>query len=175
MLSDFGLIADIGTIRFGRLFSVRVDQLWDYLTKPELLSSWLAGGEIQLRVGGYVDLSFDVIEGADRAVAGLPISGVVTRCHPPESLAFTWTDTNTISHVAFEIERQHSEVLFLLTHADLPIDRAVTCAASWHAHLDILEARLRNDRAESHGNCFRRVISHYEHHRDARMLRAKAS
>ncbi len=174
-MGDYGLIADIGTIRFGRLFPVHIEWLWDYLTSPELLASWLAEGEIQLRVGGYVELSFDVTEGTDRAIAGLPIRGVVTRCRPPESLAFTLTDANTISHVAIELERQHSDVLLLLTHAGLPTDLAVACAASWHAHLDMLEAKLQNIEAQSHGNCFRRVISYYQRHREVRKLRARAS
>jgi uncharacterized protein YndB with AHSA1/START domain len=174
-MSDYGLIADIGTIRFARMLQRPADEVWDYLTKPTLLAGWLAEGTIQLRVGGYVDLSFELTEGPDRAAAGLPISGVVTRCDPPESLGFSWTDANTISHVSFELERHRSQVLLLLTHADLPLRLAVACAASWHAHLDMLEARLGNAVPEPYAQCVRRVVPYYQRYREARMLTARPS
>lgn len=171
-MSDFGLIAENGTIRFERLFPGPVEKVWDYLTKPELLVSWLAQGEVQLRVGGFVELAFDVTEESDRTMAGLAVSGVVIRCHPPESLAFTWTDAVTMSRVMFELERRQSQVLFLLTHAGLSVDRTAKCSASWHAHLNILQAHLRNEPKEPFAVEFSRVITHYEEECDAR-IRAK--
>jgi hypothetical protein len=104
----------------------------------------------------------------------LDISGFVTRCHPPESLAFAWTDAKTISRVLFEIERRPSHVLFLLTHAGLPMGQTSKCSASWHAHLDILQARLDNKQAEPYATTFRRVISLYEKQRDVRTWGAEA-
>ncbi len=172
-MSEFGLIADIGTIRFARLLPGPCERIWDFLVRAEPLATWLAAGEIQLHLGGFVELSFDVTEGKNKPESDLPVSGVVTRCQPPESLAFTWTDSSTISHVMFELERRKTEVLLLLTHAELPPERAIACAASWHAHLDMLEARLRNLQPESHGSCVRRVLPHYENYRDARLLRAR--
>jgi uncharacterized protein YndB with AHSA1/START domain len=174
-MNDFGLITDNGTIRFERLFPGPAERVWDHLTKSEHLASWLACGEVQLRRGGYVELSFEVIEGTDRVVAGLPVNGVVTRCHPPDSLAFTWTDANTMSRVAFELERRHSQVHFLLTHADLPLRATAKCCASWHAHLNILRARLCSEQTEPFATGFRQVFAYYERQRDARLQRAKAS
>lgn len=174
-MNEFGLIADNGTIRFARMLSRPAQELWEYLTRPRWLSIWLAQGTIELRVGGFIELSFEATEGSERAESGLPISGVVTRCVQPESLALTWTDARTISHVAFELETRESGVLLLLTHAGVPMELAIRSAASWHVHLDMLEALLENTKSVSYAERFSKVIAHYEHHREARVLRTRSA
>jgi uncharacterized protein YndB with AHSA1/START domain len=161
-MNGLGTIASTGTIRFERLCPGPTERVWDYLTSPDLLSTWLAHGEIQLRVGGYVELHFDATEGLGHARLSPVISGVVTHCHPPDSLAFYWTDAMTISNVIFELERRGSDVLLLLTHARLPKSVLPICGASWHAHLDILEEQLRNRPSSSFPVLYESVRPHYE-------------
>lgn len=162
-MNAFGTIANTGTIRFERLCPGPVERVWDHLTRPHLLATWLANGEIQLRVGGYVELHFDATAGLGHARSSPVISGVVTRCQKPDSLAFYWTDAMTISNVIFELERRDSEVILLLTHAKLPRSVLSVCSASWHAHLDILEEQLRNRPSSSFPKVYESVRPHYEH------------
>ncbi len=161
-MNAFGTIASTGTIRFERLCPGPAERVWNYLTRPDLLGTWLANGEIQLRVGGYVELHFDAAAGLGHARSSPVISGVVTHCHPPDSLAFYWTDAMTISNVIFEIERRNSDVLLLLTHAKLPRSVLPTSSASWHAHLDILEEQLRNRPSSTFPVVYESVRPHYE-------------
>lgn len=161
-MNAFGTIANTGTIRFERLFPGPAERVWDYLTRPELIATWLAKGEIQLRVGGYVDLRFDAPKGANGDKSGTLISGVVTHYQPPDSLAYYWTDASTISNVIFEIERRGQQVALLLTHAKLPKPFAPTSSASWHARLDILEEQLRNRPASSFPVLYESLVPHYE-------------
>lgn len=161
-MGDFGTIAANGTIRFERRFHESLNDVWNHLTQPALLMRWLAGAEIQIREGGYVELSFGMIEGDQRKRSAPDISGVVSRCEAPQSLAFWWTDTNTLSNVTFELEPQATQVLFLLIHGGLPLQRVATSAASWHAHLDMLQTALRQQQPAAYAEVFGRVLPHYE-------------
>ena len=51
-MSDLGTIVDPHTIRFVRDLLGPIGLVWDHLTKPELLVTWLARGEFDPRVGG---------------------------------------------------------------------------------------------------------------------------
>jgi uncharacterized protein YndB with AHSA1/START domain len=88
-MSDFGTMMDSHSIRFERLLPGPVEPMWDFLTKPESLATWLAQAEIELGVGGRVELRFDVDEAPGRKKAGSLIRGVVTRCEPPRLLEYT--------------------------------------------------------------------------------------
>jgi len=131
-------ISNTGTLRFERLFPGPAERVWSYLTRPPLLATWLAEGEIELHVGGYVELRFN-----NREEPPALISGVVTHCDPPESLSYYWADFNTISNVIFEIEHRGHEVLLLLTHARLPKPEVARCREDWNLRLDALEGQLR--------------------------------
>jgi uncharacterized protein YndB with AHSA1/START domain len=162
-MNAFGTIANTSTIRFERMCPGPAERVWDYLTRPDLLATWLADGELELRVGGYVELHFDAeTVGLGHARSSPVISGVVTRCQAPDSLSFYWTDAMTISNVIFELERRGSEVLLLLTHARLPKSVLPTCSASWHAHLDILEEQLHHRPSSSFPVLYESVRPHYE-------------
>ncbi len=162
-MNAFGTIAHAGTIRFERLYPGPAERVWSYLTRPELMSTWLADCEMELRVGGYIELHFDAqTVGLGHARSSPVISGVVTRYQPPESLAFYWTDAMTISNVIFELERRGADVLLLLTHARLPRCVLPTCSASWHAHLEILEEQLHNRPSSSFPAVYESVRPHYE-------------
>ncbi|MBI3694310.1 MAG: SRPBCC domain-containing protein [Acidobacteria bacterium] len=86
-MNDFGRVVE-------RLLPGPIERVWEYLTKPDNLAAWLAAGEIELRVGGRVELRFDVQEAPDRRKAGAVIRGVVTRCEPPRALAYSWIDAS---------------------------------------------------------------------------------
>jgi uncharacterized protein YndB with AHSA1/START domain len=161
-LKTFGTIASTGTIRFERLCPGPPDFVWDHLTQSELLAKWLAFGKIQLHVGGYVELHFNLGSSLGYALSSRDIRGVVTRCQPPDSLGYYFTDSIAISNVIFELETRDSEVLLLLTHAKLPKSVLATCGASWHAHLDILVAQLQNRPPSSFPALYESVVPHYE-------------
>jgi len=158
----FGTIANTGTIRFERLCPAPLELVWDYLTQSELLGKWLASGEIQLQVGGSVELHFDIGTSLGYAIDSRDIGGVVTHCHPPDSLAYYFSDSITVSNVMFELERRSNAVWLLLTHAKLPKSLLATCGASWHAHLDMLIEQLQNQSPTPFDVIYESVAPHYE-------------
>jgi hypothetical protein len=58
-VAEFAVVVGPGTVRLERLLPGPVGRVWAYLTDPALRATWLAGGPMELRVGGLVDLVYD--------------------------------------------------------------------------------------------------------------------
>ena len=140
-----------GEIRIMRTLPGPIERVWTYLTDPEKRSRWFAGGPMELRVGGKVDLviqhkniSPSETPPPDAACyhhTGKKVSGTVLRCEPPRLLSYTFGDT---SDVTFELVPQDDRVLMILTHRLRSGDRPAVLGFSsgWHTHLAILLAQL---------------------------------
>lgn len=57
-MDDFGVIPEPGTVRFERLLPGPIERVWAFLTESDKRGTWLASGEMELRVGGRVALHF---------------------------------------------------------------------------------------------------------------------
>lgn len=154
-MADFGTLLESGVVRFERLLPGPIERVWAYLTEPEKRARWLAGGGMELRVGGRVELRFrhaDLSPIAaptpDRfaeSAEGSCVPGTVTACEPPHRLAFTWGEGgDRWSEVAFELEAVNEGVRLTVTHRRLGDEPATwaNVAGGWHTHLAILEDRL---------------------------------
>jgi uncharacterized protein YndB with AHSA1/START domain len=169
-MKTLGQIVDAHSIRFERELPCSIDTAWDYLTQPGRLSTWLADGSIEPRVGGRVELNFDVEELPERAQGGDAIRGAVSLCVPRRVLAYTWMSpeqaavetTGPTSTVTFALEPENSHTRLTLTHRHLPAEAIPRCAAGWHTHLEVLLARVQNRSPESFLEMWRRLLPIYE-------------
>ena len=173
-MASFGTLVEPGTVRLERTLPGPVDRIWAYLTEPEKRARWLAGGEIQLHVGGRVDLWF---KHADLSPIGVPtperfaasadgasLRGSVTACDPPHLLAFTWGEGEARpSEVTFELEAVGEQVRLTITHRRLGDQRSVwaNVAGGWHTHLAILEDRLHGRVPQPFFAAFERIEARY--------------
>ena len=58
--SKNGTLVDATTVRFERLLPGPIERVWDHLTRPELLTTWLsAAASMDLRDGGKIQLTMD--------------------------------------------------------------------------------------------------------------------
>lgn len=150
-MEDVGTLVAPGTVRFERVLPGPIERVWAYLTEPEKRARWLAGGPMELRVGGAVDLRFrhadlspvaaPTPERFAASANGASLRGTVTACEPPRRLAFTWGDgLERPSEVAFELEAVGDRVRLTITHRLLGAERTVwaNVAGGWHTHLGIL-------------------------------------
>lgn len=152
-MSDLGSY-DGDTLTLYRDLPPPLNRAWTYLTDADRLGEWLAAGPIEPHVGGLVRLTFDHdrltphpertperFAGAD----GYVLAGVVTAWEPPERLAFTWPEPDCPdSEVAFDLEPHGDAVRLTVKHRRIG-DVAATrtgFGAGWHAHLDVLTAKL---------------------------------
>ena len=84
----------------------------------------------------------------------------VIECAPPRRLVFTFGETG---RVAIALEPQGSEVLLTLIHSRLHERGALlSVGAGWHAHLDLLVARMRDSEAEPHWDLWVRLRAEYD-------------
>ena len=153
-MSEYGVVTEAGTVRFERVLPGPIERVWPYLTESKERGKWLASGEMDLRVGGRVELKFrhaDLSPHAEptpdkykKYEEGASVYGRITRCDPPRLLSYTWDeDSGDDSEVTFELTPRDEDVLLVLTHRRIA-DRAtmVSVASGWHTHLGILEDNL---------------------------------
>ena len=152
-MSDYGVITEAATVRFERLLPGPIERVWEYLTQADKRATWFAGGEMELRRGGKVELRFrhaDIAQPGEvppekyRKVheEGMTSYGEITRCEPPRLLSFVWGKDG---EVTFELFPRGKEVLLQLTHSRLP-DKTTLLSVSggWHTHLDRKSTRLNS-------------------------------
>jgi len=140
-----------GEIRIMRTLPGPIERIWTYLTDPEKRRRWFAGGPMELRTGGKMELFFQhknisptetpPAEHACKHESGKSMAGTILRCEPPRVLSYTFGDN---SDVTFELIPQDEKVLLILTHRsrgdDVP--SLLGFASGWHTHLAILLAQL---------------------------------
>ncbi|MEM9529761.1 MAG: SRPBCC family protein [Pseudomonadota bacterium] len=148
--TEAGALLDAETVCFRRVFSATVDQLWEFLVDGERRARWLAGGVLEPRKGGRVELHFYNAGLSDQPddlpppkYADLPervsFSGVVTRWEPKRILAHTWVGDDEDSEVTYELAPHPDGVELTLTHRRLrPREHLVGACGGWHTHLAIL-------------------------------------
>ena len=100
---DYAAVTGPGTVRLERLLPGPIERLWDYLTDSEKRGSWFAFGEMDLHVGGRVELIFHnsaFAENDDPPMAKYAefaeesrMDGHITACDPPHVLAYTMPDS----------------------------------------------------------------------------------
>jgi uncharacterized protein YndB with AHSA1/START domain len=147
-----GKIIHPGTIRFERTLSGSPTRIWEYLTEPALISTWLADASINLSVGGEVEL---------RKKDGALVNGKITKCEAPRLLSYSWKD----SAVTFEVDKsEDAGVTLVLSHSGLQPAHIHKFFAGWHTHLEILSARLRGDNPESYPLLFEHFSRSYKNH-----------
>lgn len=142
-----------GEVRIVRTLPGPIERIWEYLTDPEKRARWFAGGPMEPKKGGKVELFFQhkniapdeepPAEYKDVHESGFKMPGTILRWEPPRVLSYTFDEN---SDVTFELTAQGKSVLLVLTHVsrgeDLP--SLTGYASGWHSHLAILIADLEN-------------------------------
>lgn len=155
------------TLRIQRLLPGPIDRVWAYLTDSELRRKWLAAGDMELAVGAPFEFVWRNDELTERPGKRPPgadeesrLTSEITELDPPRRIGFTWGSTGGVT---FELERQGADVLLTVTHRRAP-DRStlLNISSGWHAHLDILAARLAEREPEPFWDSFARLKTEYD-------------
>lgn len=172
-MDEHGQLTAPDTIRFERLLPGPIERVWGYLTDPAKRALWLAGGPMELKVGGRVEQRFRHAELSPepcetperyRREADTPTVGRVTACEPPHLLSYTWDElTPNTSEVTFELSAEGERVRLVLTHRRLVGRRTkLGVAGGWHRHLAILEDRLEGRDPPAFWPLFERLERDYD-------------
>jgi uncharacterized protein YndB with AHSA1/START domain len=171
-MSDDGIVTEPGTVRFERLLPGPIERVWAFLTESDKRAKWLAAGEMELRVGGKVELTWRNSQLAPpsettpekfKQYEGMTATERITRCEPPRVLAFTWSEGDDESEVSFELTPVGEKVLLVLTHRRLRDKAAmVNVSGGWHAHLGVLADVLADRAPTAFWSVVERMQAEYE-------------
>jgi uncharacterized protein YndB with AHSA1/START domain len=148
---EYGEYRGAGEVRLVRTLPGPIERVWDYLTDPDKRSRWFAGGPIEPRKGGRLQLEFRHRNLAPNETPPEEFKEhhecakrdcIITRWEPPRVLAYTFGSED--SEVTFELTSQGRNVLLVLTHRAQPGDQPymTSFSAGWHTHLAHLIAQL---------------------------------
>lgn len=163
----YGELSEPATLTIKRLLPGPIDRVWTYLTQSELRRKWLAAGDMDMREGAEFELVWhndDLTDPPGTRPEGFGaehrMASRITELDPPNKLAFTWGTTGGVS---FELEPKGADVLLTVIHRRLP-DRnlMLKVSAGWHAHLDILSARMRGEAPEPFWDHWQQLHKDYD-------------
>ena len=171
-MNDYARMSTPDTLQIERLLPAPIERVWAYLSEPELRAQWLAGGSSTLTPGSELTLVFhnnELTTNDDPAPAKYtreagPVSlrCRILECRPPELLVFTWGLDEEASVVRFELSIAGTQTRLRVTHARL-LGRGIqlSVSAGWHAHLDILCARMAGKEPEGFWRSHTRLEAEY--------------
>lgn len=146
-LDAYGELTEPDTLTIRRLLPGPIERVWAYLTESDLRRKWMAAGEMEMQLGGQFGLTWrndELTSPPGKRPDGFgpehSMQGRITELDPPYHLGITWGSTGGVS---FELEEQGRNVLLTVVHRRVA-DRAtlLNVSAGWHAHLDLLAARI---------------------------------
>jgi len=167
-LDPHGVLIEPATLKLQRLLPGPIERCWSYLTDSELRGQWMATGVMEPKVGTPFEFTWanDKLDPPSQRPEGFPEShsmqAHITEWNPPHRLGITWGEGER-GAITFELEPQGKDVLLTLTHHRIP-DRAslLNVSAGWHAHLDLLAARLGGTKGVAFWNVWTRLKKEYE-------------
>ncbi|MGL4810811.1 MAG: SRPBCC family protein [Beijerinckiaceae bacterium] len=135
------------TLRLDRLMPAAPERVWDYLTNSALRQQWLAARDMVLQPGAAFELVWrndELTDPPGQKPDGFGtehrMTSRILRADRPHELAFTWGEHG---EVVFTLVPEGSQTRLTLVHKRAPTQQVLlNVSAGWHAHLDILAARL---------------------------------
>jgi uncharacterized protein YndB with AHSA1/START domain len=167
-VGDYGALTEPSTLTIQRMLPGPIERVWAYLTESDLRSRWLASGDMELKVGASFELVWRNSELTDppgKRPDGFGeehrMESRIIEVDPPRKLVFTWGKED--SDVSMTLEPRGEKVLLTVVHRRLPTrGMMVGVSTGWHAHLDMLVARMTGEEPGPFWDGFTRLKAEYD-------------
>lgn len=164
--SAYGQLIEPTVLKMERLLSGPIERVWSYLTESELRRQWLASGDMDLKPGTEFEFVWRNDELTDPPGERPEGMGAENRMvckildvDPPRRLFISW---GVQSDVLFELSPNGADTLLTITHRRPPTREVLlSVSAGWHAHVDVLAARLAGTKPTPHWDNWVRLKSEY--------------
>ncbi|HWK97218.1 MAG TPA: SRPBCC family protein [Pseudolabrys sp.] len=145
---SYGEVVEPATLKIERILPGPIDRVWDYLTKSDLRRQWLASGDMAKNAGADFELTWrndELTNPPGKRPEGFGDEHTAVcrllEYDPPHILSYTF---GKHGEVTFTLTPQGKEVLLTLVHRRMPDPGIMAMVGpGWHAHLDILVAKMR--------------------------------
>jgi uncharacterized protein YndB with AHSA1/START domain len=143
----YGALSEPATLTIQRMLPGPIERVWAYLTESDLRRKWLAAGDMEMKVGApfeFVWRNSELTDPPGKRPDGFGeehrMQSRITELDPPRKLSFAWGNSGDVT---LTLEPRGEKVLLTVLHRRLP-DRTtmLMVGAGWHAHLDMLVARM---------------------------------
>jgi uncharacterized protein YndB with AHSA1/START domain len=166
-LGAYGVLTEPATLKLERLLPGPIERVWSYLTKSELRRQWFASGDMTLKAGAPFTLTWrndELTEPSGERPEGFSkehsMDCRITEIDPPRKLVFPFGEHGIVS---FTLEPKGDEVLLTMLHTRVPSrSTLLKVSTGWHAHLDLLAARLRGETPVPFWDSIARLKTDYE-------------
>lgn len=167
MLDAYGTLTEPTTLTIQRHLPGPIERVWAYLTEEDLRRKWFAAGAMEPKAGAPVEFVWrndELTDPPGKRPEGFGgehrMTCRIIEADPPRRLAFTFGQAG---EVAISLEPVRDRVLLTLVHRRLP-DRGTILKVSpgWHAHLDVLAARMADERPAPFWDNVARLRQEYE-------------
>lgn len=163
----YGQLIEPSVLKMERLLPGPIERVWSYLTEGELRRQWLASGDMDLTPGTefeFVWRNDELTDPPGRRPEGMSAENrmvcKILDVDPPRRLLISW---GVQSDVLFELAPQGGDTLLKITHRRAPTrDVLLNVSAGWHAHVDVLEAKLGGTVPAPHWDNWVRLRSDYD-------------
>jgi uncharacterized protein YndB with AHSA1/START domain len=164
----YGALSEPSTLTIQRMLPGPIERVWAYLTDSDLRRKWLAAGQMEMKVGASFELVWrngELTNPPGKRPEGFGeehrMESRITELDPPHKLSFTWGKEG--SDVSMVLEPRGEKVLLTVIHRRLP-NRGMLVGVStgWHAHLDMLAARLTGHEPGPFWDGFTRLRAEYD-------------
>ena len=164
----YGVLVEPTTLEIQRLLPGPIERIWAYLTESDLRRQWLAASDQEMTAGAEVELVWrndELTDPPGRRPAGFSdehkMQCRVTEFDPPHKLGITWGNTGGVS---FELKPAGDRVLLTVIHRRVA-ERStlLNVSAGWHAHLDVMAARLSDRQPAPFWDSWLRLKEEYAH------------
>ena len=163
----YGAVIEDATLKIERLLPGPIERVWAYLTESDLRRKWLAAGDMELAPGAPFRFTWRNDELTDPPGAKPEgfgsehsMESEVTEVDPPRRLSFTWGETGGVT---FALEPQGDQVLLTVIHRRVSERKTLLdVSTGWHAHLDVLAARLAGEEPAPFWDHFLTLRKDYE-------------
>ena len=163
----YGVMIEPATLKMQRILPGPAERIWAYLTDSDLRRQWLAEGPMGTSAGAAFELTWrndELTDPPGARPAGFSkehsMQGQIVEFEPPRKLVFTWQGTGDVS---FELEPfGKEEVLLTVIHRRVASTTARKVGPGWHAHLDLLVARVTGRKPGPFWDDMSRLQKEYE-------------
>lgn len=169
---SLGVLIEPTTLQIQRHLPGPIERVWDYLTRSDLRRQWLAAGEMAMEAGSTTELVWrndDLTNPPGERPPGADsehrLAVRITELDPPHRLAISWGSTGGVT---FDLAPAGNRVLLTVTHHRV-VDAAMrlNVSAGWHAHLDVLVARVSGAEPTPFWDAFVRLKKDYAQRQQA--------